>query len=282
MAAHPLRGRGGDRLRHRALLLAGDHHEQLPAAPRTGAGRRLAAHLLRPAVPPDARKLLLPAFTKTAVAKQEAATRAFCHTLIDEFAGPGRRRCRPRLRSAHPDAGHRRHARLPAGGRPAVPRVRRGRAGGHQLCRRTNASSGSTGCSTTCSSRSRPPRPPARGPDQLSASTPRCSAPSCEADHVVGTMALLLIAGIDTTWSAIGASLWHLAQTPGGPRAAGRRTRPGADRDGGVPPGLRAGHHGPPGQGGHALARRRHEGRRLDPAVVPGRQPGPGPIRPGR
>ena len=28
-------------------------------------------------------------------------------------------------------------------------------------------------------------------------------------------MALLLIAGIDTTWSAIGASLWHLASTPG-------------------------------------------------------------------
>ncbi len=33
--------------------------------------------------------------------------------------------------------------------------------------------------------------------------------------HVAGTMALLLIAGIDTTWSAIGASLWHLAKTPG-------------------------------------------------------------------
>jgi cytochrome P450 len=33
-------------------------------------------------------------------------------------------------------------------------------------------------------------------------------------DHVVGTIALLLIAGIDTTWSAIGASLWHLAQHP--------------------------------------------------------------------
>ena len=32
--------------------------------------------------------------------------------------------------------------------------------------------------------------------------------------HIVGTMALLLIAGIDTTWSAIGASLWHLAKTP--------------------------------------------------------------------
>ncbi len=33
-------------------------------------------------------------------------------------------------------------------------------------------------------------------------------------DHIIGTVALLLIAGIDTTWSAIGASLWHLAQHP--------------------------------------------------------------------
>jgi cytochrome P450 len=33
-------------------------------------------------------------------------------------------------------------------------------------------------------------------------------------DHVAGTMVLLMIAGIDTTWSAIGASLWHLAQHP--------------------------------------------------------------------
>jgi cytochrome P450 len=33
--------------------------------------------------------------------------------------------------------------------------------------------------------------------------------------HVLGSLRLLLIAGIDTTWSAIGASLWHLAKTPG-------------------------------------------------------------------
>jgi cytochrome P450 len=32
--------------------------------------------------------------------------------------------------------------------------------------------------------------------------------------HVQGTLRLLLIAGIDTTWSAIGASLWYLAKTP--------------------------------------------------------------------
>ena len=35
----------------------------------------------------DARKLLLPAFTKTAVTRQEAATRAFCHSLLDGFEG---------------------------------------------------------------------------------------------------------------------------------------------------------------------------------------------------
>ncbi|MEO6629603.1 MAG: cytochrome P450, partial [Aquihabitans sp.] len=33
-------------------------------------------------------------------------------------------------------------------------------------------------------------------------------------EHIFGTIALLLIAGIDTTWSAIGASLWHLAHHP--------------------------------------------------------------------
>jgi hypothetical protein len=33
-------------------------------------------------------------------------------------------------------------------------------------------------------------------------------------EHVAGSIILLLIAGIDTTWSAIGSSLWHLASTP--------------------------------------------------------------------
>ncbi len=32
--------------------------------------------------------------------------------------------------------------------------------------------------------------------------------------HILGTLRLLLVAGIDTTWSGIGASLWHLAKTP--------------------------------------------------------------------
>ncbi len=32
--------------------------------------------------------------------------------------------------------------------------------------------------------------------------------------HILGTCFLLLMAGIDTTWSSIGASLWHLATNP--------------------------------------------------------------------
>ncbi|MHB8463410.1 MAG: cytochrome P450 [Acidimicrobiales bacterium] len=43
--------------------------------------------------------------------------------------------------------------------------------------------------------------------------------------QVVRTIGLLLIAGIDTTWSAIGASLWHLAANPAD------RERLVADRD---------------------------------------------------
>ena len=35
-----------------------------------------------------------------------------------------------------------------------------------------------------------------------------------EESHVLGSLRLLLIAGIDTTWSAIGSALWHLARTP--------------------------------------------------------------------
>jgi cytochrome P450 len=32
--------------------------------------------------------------------------------------------------------------------------------------------------------------------------------------HIVGTCFLLIVAGIDTTWSSIGSALWHLAQHP--------------------------------------------------------------------
>jgi cytochrome P450 len=60
---------------------------------------------------------------------------------------------------------------------------------------------------------------------------------------------------------------------PCGPRARRGRPRPGAHGHGGAAAGVRAGHHGPPGQAGHGVERLPDEGRRLDPPVVPGRQP---------
>ena len=98
-------------------------------------------------------------------------------------------------------------------------------------------------------------------------------------EHVRGTMILLMIAGIDTTWSAIGAALWHLARHPARPAQAGQR--PGSDghRRRGVPARLRAGHDGAPGGQGLRLPRAPAEGGRLAAAPVPGRQPGPQRLR---
>ncbi|QPF86778.1 cytochrome P450 [Bradyrhizobium genosp. L] len=53
--------------------------------------------------------------------------------------------------------------------------------------------------------------------DDLISQLLRAKGPGGQAltdEHVLGSLRLLLIAGIDTTWSAIGSSLWHLARTP--------------------------------------------------------------------
>lgn len=60
-----------------------------------------------------------------------------------------------------------------------------------------------------------------------------------EPAHVIGMLRLLLLAGIDTTWSAIGAALWHLAKHPDD--AARLRVEPGllVNRDRRAAAGLR-------------------------------------------
>jgi len=160
-----------------------------------------------------ARKLLLPAFTKTAVSRQEPATRAFCHSLIDAFEGQ-------EVVDAARDYAQHIPMRVIADMLGFPPQdgpqfrefvedlleginlapderiTRVGRLFGYLL---------------------------AQVHDHLE--HPREDLTSylidaeifghkLGADQVTGMMALLLIAGIDTTWSAIGASLWHLARTP--------------------------------------------------------------------
>jgi cytochrome P450 len=160
----------------------------------------------------DARKLLLPAFKKSAVSKLEPATRAFCNSLIDAFDGqefvdaardyaqhiPIRviadmlgfpQEDGPRFREFVENT-------LEGINLPAEERIARISLLFDYLLEQIH--------------------------DHLD--KPREDLTTflidaelygrkLEADHVAGTMALLLLAGIDTTWSAIGVSLWHLAKT---------------------------------------------------------------------
>jgi cytochrome P450 len=161
----------------------------------------------------EARKLLLPAFTKTAVGKQEPATVELCHSLIDGLEG------RDVVDAARDYAQHipmRVIADIlgfPPEDGPQFREFVKNTLEGIDL-------------------------PPEQRVTRMSAlfyyllaqvqdhvSNPRDDLTSylinadlggrkLDPSHIVGTMALLLIAGIDTTWSAIGASLWHLAQAP--------------------------------------------------------------------
>jgi len=162
----------------------------------------------------DARKVLLPAFTKAAVTRQEPATRALCNSLIDAFEGQ-------EVVDAARDYAQHIPVRVIAGmlGFPPAdgPRFREFVA---DLLEGVNL-------------------PPDERIERVSRlfdyllaqvndhlGNPRedlttyllnteLHGRKLDPSHVVGTMALLLIAGIDTTWSAIGACLWHLARNPG-------------------------------------------------------------------
>ncbi len=161
----------------------------------------------------DARKLLLPAFTKTAVGRQEPATRAFCHSLIDAFGD------QDVVDAARDYAQH-----IPM--RVIADMLGFPPEDGPQF--RQFVENTLEGINL----------PPEERMARMSAlidyllaqvhdhlDNPREDLTTylinaelygrkLEPSHVVGTMTLLLIAGIDTTWSAIGASLWHLAKTP--------------------------------------------------------------------
>ncbi|NKZ02254.1 cytochrome P450 [Actinomadura latina] len=161
----------------------------------------------------DARRLLLPAFKKSAVQKLEAGTRAFCHALVDSFEG------RDVVDAAHDYAQHipmRVIADMLGFPPEDGPRFREF-------------------VENTLEGVNLPPDERIARMDKLfeylyeqirdHVDDPRDDLTTylinaelygrkLEPSHVSGTMALLLIAGIDTTWSAIGASLWHLAKTP--------------------------------------------------------------------
>lgn len=161
----------------------------------------------------DARKLLLPAFTKANVAKQEITTQAFCNSLIDGFAGRD-------VVDAATEYGMHIPIRVIADmlGFPS--------ADGPKFAKFVE--SALEGANGTTDERQ-------EGGGELfdyileqirdHIANPRedlttylinaeLYGQKLSPQHVAGTMILLLIAGIDTTWSAIGSSLWHLAKNP--------------------------------------------------------------------
>jgi cytochrome P450 len=160
-----------------------------------------------------ARKLLLGAFTKTAISRQEPATRAFCHELIDKFEG------RDAIDAAAEYAQH-----IPM--RVIADMLGFPPEDGPQF--REFVEDLLEGINLPPENRiERMERLFTYLLDQVHdhLDNPRDDITSyllgaeifgqkLTADHVTGAMALLLIAGIDTTWSAIGSSLWHLARTP--------------------------------------------------------------------
>ena len=161
----------------------------------------------------DARKLLLPAFTKAEIAKQEPGTRRYCHLLIDTFGE------RDVVDAATDYAQH-----IPM--RVIADMLGFPPEDGPQF--REFVEDLLEGINL-------PPEDRIVRMERLfnylleqvrdHLDHPRDDITSyllgaeifgqkLTADHVTGAMALLLIAGIDTTWSAIGSSLWHLARTP--------------------------------------------------------------------
>jgi cytochrome P450 len=161
-----------------------------------------------------ARRVLLPAFAPPKIAAMEAETRAFCHGLIDKMGDATLVDAADQYAKHIPPAVIAHMLDLPlADGeifREFIHTALEGiaedqetrRAGWHKLDEYLD--------------RRIAERSAHLGDDLLSfLLTTEPGGQRLQTEHVRGTVALLLIAGIDTTWSAIGSSLWHFAKTPG-------------------------------------------------------------------
>ncbi len=161
----------------------------------------------------DARKLLLPAFTKTAVTRQEPATRALCHSLIDAFGGQD---------VVDAARGYAQHIPVrviadmlgfPPEDGPQFREFVENTLEGVNLPPEERMARMAT-LFDYLLAQIRDHLDDPREDLTTYLINAELRGHKLDASHVAGTMALLLIAGIDTTWSAIGASLWHLAKTP--------------------------------------------------------------------
>jgi cytochrome P450 len=160
-----------------------------------------------------ARRVLLPAFAPQKIAAMEAETRAFCHGLIDKLGNADVIDAADQYAKHIPPAVIAHMLDLPlADGelfREFIHTALEGVAE-DQAVRQAGWQKLDAYLDRRIAERSAN-----LGDDLLSfLLTVEMGGNRLQPEHVRGTVALLLIAGIDTTWSAIGSTLWHLAKTP--------------------------------------------------------------------
>ncbi len=161
-----------------------------------------------------ARKLLLPPFSATAVAKWEPETRELCAELIDGFIADGRadgaadyaQQIPPRVIASMLGIPKEMAATFTGWVRGFLelgltdPELREQSA---------------ISIFTYMNERIQERKENLREDDLLSyLLTSKVDGEPVPEAHVLGTCFLLMVAGIDTTWSSIGSALWHLAQNP--------------------------------------------------------------------
>jgi cytochrome P450 len=166
--------------------------------------------------PPEhhwARRLILPAFSPKSVARYEAYSRELCRRLADRITEDGRG-----------DAAEGYAQQIPVRVIARMLGVDEGRAdeftgwvrgvlefGALDPERRKAARQSIIGFFTEqVEDRRRAPKDDLLT-ELLAAEVDGRPVPD---SHVIGTCNLILVAGIDTTWSAIGSALWHLATQP--------------------------------------------------------------------
>ena len=160
-----------------------------------------------------ARRLLLPAFSPKIIDKLEPSTRQLCHSLLDEVVG---------LDGCDASAAYAQHIPVTVIAnmlgfpladaelfREFVHTVLED-IGVDEATREQNAAGLDAYFDAQIDDHRNHPR------DDLTTFLidARVEGQPLSQEHIRGTMVLLLLAGIDTTWSAIGASIWHLAQHP--------------------------------------------------------------------
>jgi hypothetical protein len=167
-----------------------------------------------PPVHKPAKQVLLPPFTPDAVKKLEPRVRAICNELIDEFIADGRCDAAARYTKHIPVRAIAHMLGIPEGDSDLFIKwiheilelgIKDNDALMNAVHEMTAYFAGHV------EARKNEPT------DDLISDLMKARGPNGQPltdEHVLGSLRLLLIAGIDTTWSAIGSSLWHLARTP--------------------------------------------------------------------